>query len=353
MKKYFHSVVKIGPYKIGKGQPSFIIAEAGSNHNKNFSLAKKLIKAAVAAQANAVKFQLFVPDKLYAAGAGSADYLGDSQSIHEILDAVKMPTTWIQKLSLECKTKKILFLCSAFDETSVDLIDPYVAAHKIASYELTHLPLIKHIAKKGKPILLSTAMANIDEIQEALEVIAKTGNRNVVLMQCTACYPNPIEDSHLRVIPALQDRFHIPVGLSDHSRNPFVNPIAATALGGNILEKHFTLDNNLPGPDHQFAITPDELHTLIQSVRETEMALGSPLKKLLPVEKELFTFARRHIHAIRPIKKGEKLSKENIAILRSGKVSPGLPPRDFEWVCGKRAARNISQGRGIRKGDVE
>lgn len=351
-KKSFNPVVRITDHWIGSTHPCFVIAEAGSNHNRKFALAKKLIDVAVHAGADAIKFQLFVPDKIYVHGAGAADYLGKKKSIDTILEEMKMPENWIAKLAAYCGKKGILFLCSAFDEKSVDVIDPFVAAHKIASYEITHLPLIRHVAKKGKPIILSTAMATEKEIAEALDTIASVGNRNVILMHCIAKYPAPIEDSNLRIIPMLQKRFRVPVGLSDHSRDPLLNPIAVAALGGHIIEKHFTLSNTLPGPDHAFAIEPNELTALVASVHKTESALGSPKKRLLPIEKELHAFARRHLHATRPIKKGERFSKENIAALRSGKVAPGMDPKYLDQVLGKRAKRDIAIGQGIQKRDI-
>lgn len=353
LKNHFNQVVKIGNKKVGNGHPCFIIAEAGSNHNQDFESAKKMIDAANFAGADVVKFQTFVPEKIYVRDAGFADYLGDKKSIQEIFAEISMPRDWIPKLSQYCQSKNILFMSSAFDEESCDLIDPFVQAHKIASYECTHLRLVKHIAEKGKPIVMSTAMATLDEIREALEVIASTGNKNVILMHCIAKYPHPIHLSHLRVIDTLKIEFNVPVGLSDHTREPLLNPIIVAARGGNIIEKHFTLSNELPGPDHRFAIEPDELVNLVKSVRMTESALGEPVKQRLKIEDELFAFARRHVHAIQEIKKGDVFTIQNIDILRSGKVKPGLEPKYFESVLGKRAKRDIKISQGIEREDME
>jgi N,N'-diacetyllegionaminate synthase len=183
-KPQFNRIVKIGNRLVGEGQPCFIIAEAGSNHNQKFSIAKKLVDAAVKAKADAVKFQVFVPEKIYVKNAGFADYLGNKKTIQQIFQDIMMPVDWIPKLAEYCRKKGIMFLSSAFDEGSVDLVDKHVAAHKIASYESTHIPLIKHIAKKGKPIIMSVGMASIDEIRDVLRAIASTGNKNVIIMHC-------------------------------------------------------------------------------------------------------------------------------------------------------------------------
>ncbi len=351
-KPQFNKVVRIGDRLIGDGQPCFIIAEAGSNHNQKFHLAKKLIDTAAKAKADAVKFQVFVPEKVYVKNAGFADYLGRERTIQQIFHDIMMPQEWLPRLAEHCKNKGILFLSSAFDEESVDLVDPYVEAHKIASYELTHLPLVKHIAKKGKPIILSVGMASIEEIREALNTIASTGNRNVILMHCIAKYPAPIECTNLKVINVLQKEFGTPVGLSDHSREPIINPVAVAAMGGNAVEKHFTISNRLSGPDHKFALEPKELKEMVSSIRKAESALGSSTKRVQEIEKELYSFARRRVHATRNIKKGEIFTKQNIAVLRSGKSRPGLEPKYFEWVLGRRAVNDIRESEGVRKEDV-
>jgi N-acetylneuraminate synthase len=348
----FNEVVRIGDRLIGEGHSCFIIAEAGSNHNQKFGWAKRLIDIAAKAKADAVKFQTFIPEKIYVKHAGFADYLGRGASIQQIFKDLVMPVRWLPKLAEYCQKKNIIFMSSVFDEESADLVDPFVHAHKIASYESTHLPLIKHVAMKGKPIVLSTGMATIPEVREALATIASTGNDNVILMHCVAKYPAPIESSNLLAIDLLRRECGVPIGLSDHSREAVINPVAMVARGGNIIEKHFTIKNSLPGPDHKFAIEPDELTEMVASIRKAETALGSPMKGVLPIEQELFKLARRRVHAIRDIKKGEIFSLKNVAVLRSGKARPGLEPKDFEWVLGKRAKNNIQESDGVRAEDI-
>ena len=351
-KPRFNEIVKIGGRLVGEGHPCFIIAEGGSNHNQRLSWARKLIDIAAKAKADAVKFQTFVPEKIYVKHAGFADYLKSGKSIQQIFRDIAMPSDWIPKLARYCRDKGILFMSSVFDEESADLVDPFVSAHKIASYESTHLPLINHVAKKGKPVVLSTGMSTVSEIREALAVIASTGNRNVILMHCVAKYPAPIDSSNLRAIDLLRKEFGVPVGLSDHSLEAVINPVAVAARGGNIIEKHFTIDRKLPGPDHKFSIAPHELKEMVTGIRKAEAALGTAIKGVLPLEQELFRFARRHVHATQDIRRGEKFTRENVAVLRSGKSRPGLEPKRFEWVLGRRAKNDIRESDGIRTKDI-
>jgi N,N'-diacetyllegionaminate synthase len=348
----FNEVVEIGGRLVGEGHPCFIIAEGGSNHNQKLSWARKLIDIAAKAKADAVKFQTFIPEKIYVKHAGFADYLGNKKSIQQIFSDIAMPQGWLPKLASYCGKKRVLFMTSVFDEESADIVDPFVSAHKIASYESTHLPLIKHVAAKGKPVVLSTGMSTVPEIREALAAIATTGNRNVILMHCVAKYPAPIDSSNLRAIDLLRKEFGVPVGLSDHSLEAVINPIAVAARGGNIIEKHFTIGRKLPGPDHRFSIEPQELKEMVAGIRKAEAALGAAIKGVLPLEQELFRFARRRVHAIQDIRRGQIFSRENVAILRSGKSRPGLEPKDFEWVLGRRAKNDIKESEGIRAEDI-
>lgn len=345
--------VRIGNRWIGEGRPCFIIAEAGSNHNVDLNQAKRLIDVACQARADAVKFQLFRASKVYPRNAGQCDYLKLPKSIYEMVSEMEMPYEWLPVLSDYCRGKKILFLASVFDEESADRIEPYVEAFKISSYEMTHIPLIRHVALKGKPIILSTGAASLEEVQEVVSQIREVGNPDLILLQCTAAYPVPFDSLNLRAILTLKSTFQVPVGLSDHSRDPLVAPIAAVALGSAVIEKHFTLDNDLPGPDHRFAVEPEELKWMVEKIRAAETALGSGKKLRQPVEEELYSFARRSILAVRSIKKGEKLTPSNAAVLRHGKHAPGLHPRFWESVIGKAATRDIAAEEPIGEDDLE
>jgi N-acetylneuraminate synthase len=292
-----------------------------------------------------VKFQLYRAKDLYVKNAGYADYLGKKKSIYDIIEEMEVPYDWLPKLIKYCNKKDIIFLCTPFDEASVDQLEKNnVQAYKIASYSITHLPLIRHIAKKGKPIIFSTGASNMTEIRKAVETIKETGNDRIAMMECTAKYPAPLSSMNLKVIPMLINIFKVPVGLSDHSRDPLIAPLGAVALGAKLIEKHFTTDNTLPGPDQEFAILGDELKKMVSSVRKLEEALGEEKKEILNEEKELHDFARRYIYANKNIKKGKTFTKNNLIILRSGNKKKGLEPSRYYEILGKKASLDIKKG---------
>lgn len=346
--------------KIGPSHPCLIIAEAGANFRigndseENFEHALKLINIAADAGADAVKFQLYRAETLYVKDAGYADYLGDKKSIYQIIQEMELPQSWLADLKNACDEQKILFLCTPFDEKAVDdLENIHVPAYKIASYTITHIPLLEYIAKKQKPIILSTGASDLEDIETAVRAIRRQGNEQIVLMQCTAKYPAPIETLNLSAIQTLREQFGFPVGLSDHSRDPVIGPAGAAAMGASVIEKHFTTDNHLPGPDHSFAILPDELEKLVRHVRLMERAMGKPEKIMLEQEQELHQFARRSIYARKDIEKGEVLTEKHIIILRSGKKAKGLPPKDKDLVLGKKAKKKIIKQAPIDRYNVQ
>ena len=345
--------IKIGDRWIGDGEPVYIVAEAGSNHNGDLEQALKLIDVAAEAGADAVKFQHFKAAKLYPKSAGESDYLKISKPIYDIIHEMETPDEWVPTLADRCKTRGVAFLSSPFDEDSADLLAPYVPAYKVASYEMTHVPLLRHIARKRKPLIISTGTASLDEVLHAVEVIRSEGNDQIILLQCTAKYPAPPEAINARAIVSMREATGLLTGLSDHSRDPVMAPVVATALGACLIEKHFTLSNSLSGPDHGFAIEPHELKALVQRVREAERVLGHGRKEMLSEEQELRQFARRSIFAIRTIAVGETLSSENIAVLRCGKLGFGLLPEDLDNVIGRKVARTITAETPIRLGDLE
>ena len=344
--------VRIGSRTIGDGEPCFVIAEAGSNHNGSLGQAKKLIDVAAEAGADAVKFQVFRAPKLYPRSAGVSDYLQVPRSIYEIISEMEMPYEWIPELARHCEDRGVFFLSSVFDERSADEVEAYVPAFKIASYEMTHTPLVEYVAGKGNPVIVSTGAAHLEEVAATVEAFRRTGNDQLVLLQCTARYPAPTDSLNLKAITVLKREFGVPVGLSDHSTDPVLGPVTAVALGANVIEKHFTLSKELPGPDHRFAVEPSELRLMVEKVREAERALGAEKKTVHPVEEELRAFARRSVFAIRDIEAGEELSTDNIAVLRNGKLPPGLPPQEYPGLLGRRAARPIRAEAAMHEADL-
>jgi N-acetylneuraminate synthase len=345
--------VRIGGKTLGGGAPCFIIAEAGSNHNGKLDLAFRLIDVAARAKADAVKFQTFRAAKLYTPRAGTSEYLRLKRPIWEIIREMEMPYEWIPRLAAHCRRKRILFLSSPFDEESADRLAPHVDAFKIASYEMTHTPLLRHVAAHGKPILLSTGTATEEEVAKAVDVLRRARTHGLCLMQCTASYPAPINALNVRVLQRYRERFGVPAGLSDHSRDPIVGPMTAAALGADLMEKHFTMRNDLPGPDHRYAITPPELAELVRRVRQVEAARGEFDKRVHPVERQLRKFARRSLFASADIPKGAKLTSENVACLRNGSSGAGLPPSRLEGVLGRTARRAVMIGYPITAGVVD
>jgi len=333
--------ISIGSRRIGHGHPCFVIAEAGSNHDGQLGQALRLIDVAAQAGADAVKFQVFRACKLYPKTAGQTDYLKLDKPIHDVIAEMEMPYEWLDRLAERCRELDLVFMASAFDEESIDRLDPYVTVHKIASYELAHHPLIRHVAATGKPLILSTGTSALDEVAEAVEVFKSAGGTALVLLQCTAAYPAPLESLNVAAVTGLEDRFAVPTGLSDHSRDPVVAPVLAVGVGASVLEKHFTLSNTLPGPDHAFALEPDELATMVKHVRAAEQALGSPDKAIHPVELELREFARPSLFTSQAIAVGEAFTRGNVIVLRKGRHGAGLHPRELRRVLAARSTCDL------------
>ena len=345
-----------------ENKPVFIIAEAGSNWRmgnakRDMKMAKTLIDIASDVKADAVKFQTYRSESVYVPNAGDSDYLlksGIKESINKIFDDLSMPYEMIPELSEYCNSKNIEFMSTPFSVEDAKQIDPYVNYHKIASYEISHYRLIEFIAKTGKPTFLSTGAATIDEIEWAVNHFFKNNGKNLTLLQTTAKYPAPLESLNIYSMDVLKDNFNVSVGLSDHSIDPTIGPVCATALGANVIEKHFTLNKKLPGPDHSFALDPLELKKMINAIRNCEKCLGSREKIVQDYELELRDFAQRSIQCIKNISKGEFfLEGVNFAILRSGKRNKGIHPKFLETLEGKAATRSISIGDGILETDYE
>jgi sialic acid synthase SpsE/RimJ/RimL family protein N-acetyltransferase len=344
-----------------RSRPVYVIAEAGSNWRvgtatRDRAMARALIDVAAAAGANAVKFQTYRPETVYVENAGRSDYLADAgikQDIHEIFADLAMPYEMLADLAGYCLEKNIDFLSTGFSRDDFAAIDPFVLIHKIASYEISHPHLLTLAARSGKPLILSTGASGEEDIAWAVEKFRQAGGRDLCLMQCTADYPAPISSLNLQTLPWLQSRFGVATGLSDHSREPSLGPIVAVGLGARVIEKHFTLDNRLPGPDHSFALLPHELKELVTQVRLAEASLGDGIKRVLPEEQELADFARRGLQATRDIAPGEILREGfNYAVLRPGKQALGIHPRYREQMEGRPAARYIAAGDGLRLSDA-
>src|SRR6266540_3271050 len=256
---YFRSKFTIGDHAVGVGSPVYVIAEAGANHNRDLGIAKQLIDVASEAAADAVKFQTYKGSDLYSSKTPRFEYLKDDRPPNEILDELALPREWQPELAEYARSRGIAFFSAPFDDDAVDgLAALGVPAMKIASYELIDLPLIRRAAAVGVPMILSTGMATYGEIEDALDAVAESGNREVALLRCASVYPAPARIMNLRAMSTMRSAFGVPVGLSDHSEGVAV-PTAAAALGAELIEKHFTLNRELPGPDHPFALEPEEL----------------------------------------------------------------------------------------------
>jgi len=344
----------IGKRRVGEGAPVYVIAEAGSNHDGRLDRAHSLIDVAVEAGADAVKFQTFSANRIAAQAAIGATRLTDKfgrfgGTLVDFYKKLELPAEWHRELQAYAADKGITFLSTPFDEAAADLLEKLnIPAYKIASFELVHLPLLRHVASKGKPVVLSTGMATLGEIEDALAVLSECGNDQVALLHCGIEYPVVMQDVHLAAMDTLRQAFPCPVGYSDHTLGLTV-PIAAVARGASIIEKHFTLDRSLHGPDHEFALTPDELKAMILAIRDTEAAIGSSIKRPLPSESVHHQRGRRSLFAVRDIAQGEVISRDMVAVLRPG---TGLAPKCLDIIVGRVARRAIAAHHPIMWEDV-
>lgn len=342
-------------------QHVLVIAEAGSNWRmgtpeRDLQMARALVHVAVEAGADAVKFQTYRARDTYVAEAGTSDYLADlgiQRSINEIFEDLEMPYELVGEIAAGCKSAGIEFMSTPFSVADAEAVDPYVRRHKVASYEINHVRLLQWLSATGKPLIISTGAATEDDIDFCLTTARTAGAEDITLLQCTSSYPAPPDSLNLSVIPWLGQRFGVPAGFSDHSRDPLVGPVAAVALGATVIEKHFTIDNRLPGPDHAFALEPEELKAMVRAIRVAEQVRGDGVKAVGSHETELRRFAVRAIQATRDLAPGDLLVEgDNFDVLRPGKRSAGMHPRHLDALRGRRAARHIPAGEGIRPADV-
>lgn len=326
-----------------------IIAEAGVNHNGDIQLAKQLVDVAVESKADAVKFQTFISEKCIVKGANKAKYqeetTGNDEDQLEMVKKLELPYEAFIELKEYCGKKHIIFMSTPFDLESADFLNRIeLEIFKIPSGEITNYPLLKKVGQFQKRVIMSTGMSSIDEIRSAITVLNGEGTTDISLLHCNTQYPTPIEDVNLRAMLTLKKEFGVSVGYSDHTKGIEV-PIAAVAMGAEIIEKHFTLDKNLPGPDHKASLEPNELACMIDGIRNIEKALGSYEKKVTDSEWENIAIARKSIVALKTIKKGEIFTEENLTVKRPG---TGISPMRWNEILGKVSDKDYHEDEMIR-----
>jgi len=337
--------ITIGQKKIGPGQPTYIVAEISANHNQDFEEAVRLIHAVHTSGADAVKLQTYTPQTMtirsdrpeFRVGGGT---LWDGRTLYDLYTEGCMPWEWQPKLKEIANGLRMELFSTPFDSTAVDFLDQMdVPAHKIASFELVDLALIREVAQTSKPAIMSTGMASLAEIDEAVRTFREAGGTQLALLKCTSAYPSPPEEMNLRTIPHLAEAFGVPVGLSDHTLGIAV-PVAAVSLGACIIEKHFTLSRAEPGLDAAFSLEPHELKAMVEAVRMAEKALGRVSYEITEKEKASCAF-RRSLFVVQDIKAGDVFTEQNVRSIRPGH---GLLPRCFAQVLNRKAACDIRRG---------
>lgn len=337
--------MRIANRDIGPGHPCYIVAELSANHGQDFDQAVALVRAMHEAGADAVKVQTYTADSLtinsrlepFVVGGGT---LWDGRTLYELYQEASMPWEWQPRLQKLAHELGLDFFSTPFDEAAVTFLeDMDVPAHKIASFELVDLPLLRQVAATGKPIIMSTGMATLEEIDEALETLRAARSGPVALLKCTSAYPAPVSEMHLRTIPDMAKRFGVPIGLSDHTPG-HTAAVVAVALGACIVEKHFTLSRAQPGPDSAFSMEPHEFRALVDAIRDAEQALGKI--NYIPSAKEAASRAlRRSLFVVKDVRAGERFTTDNVRCIRPGH---GLHSRHLDEVLGATAARNVAAG---------
>ena len=339
------AAIDIAGHTIGAGHPVYIAAEMSANHLQRFDHAEKIVRAAKEAGADAVKLQTYTPDTL-TINCRNTDFrlapgtLWEGKYLYELYSEACMPWDWQPKLKQVADDLGLDCFSTPYDCSSVDFLEQMnVPVHKIASFELVDLALIRHVARTGKPVLMSTGMASLAEIDEAVQAFHGAGGVQLALLKCTSAYPAPPEQMNLRTIPHLAQAFRLPVGLSDHTLGISV-PVTAVALGACIIEKHFTLSRSERGPDSAFSLEPHEFKAMVEAVRTAEKAMGDVNYELTEKEKASRVF-RRSLFVVQDMKAGDLFTDQNVRSIRPGH---GLPPKCFAAVAGRKAVRNIQRG---------
>ena len=337
-------LIRIGDRLVGPGQPCLVIAEAGVNHNGSVAMAKQLVDAAVDAGADVIKFQTFQADRVVSRKSEKAEYqktaASDSQTMYEMLKKLELSYDDFRELKRYADARKIIFLSKGHKEDLDFLVEIGVPALKIDSAAVIYFSLLRKAASFRLPLIFSTGGSTLGEVERALDILATHGNPPAVLLHCTTAYPAPDDQINLRAMLTLRDAFGMNVGYSDHSQGIEV-PIAAVAMGATVIEKHFTLDRTLPGPDHKASLEPQELRAMIAAIRKVEMALGDPRKRPTPLESANMKVMRRSLVAEQDIRAGERFSADMLAFKRPGS---GLSEDFLEVVLGRVAARALAAG---------
>lgn len=337
--------IKIGNRSIGEGYPAFIIAELSCNHLQNFDLAVKTIHEMKAAGADCIKLQTVKPASI-TIDSQKKDFmieggtLWDGKSLFELYSQTFTPWEWHAPLKKITEDLGMIFFSSPFDNEAVDFLEELgVPAYKIASFEITDIPLIKHAASKQKPIIISTGIAREEDIIDAVEACKSVGNEQIVLLKCTSAYPTPLNEINLNAIPTIRNKFNCLVGLSDHTLGELV-ALGSVALGGVVIEKHFILDRKMGGPDAEFSMEPTEFKSMVDNVRKMEMAMGNSEIVLSPKVEKSRQFSRS-LYVVEDVKVGDEFTANNIRSIRPGF---GLKPKFLTDVIGKKATQNIERG---------
>lgn len=337
--------MKIGEFEINKDSPCFIIAELSANHNHDIEIAKETIKAAKECGANAIKLQTYTADTMtidcdneyFQIKQGT---IWDGKTLYKLYEEAYTPWEWHEELMEYAKEMGLICFSTPFDKTSVNFLEKLnVPAYKVASFEITDIPLIEYIASKEKPIIISTGIATFEDIELAVKVCKKVGNEDIILLKCTSAYPAQVEDANLLTIPDLREKFNVISGLSDHSMEIEV-PITAVALGAKVVEKHFIIDRNIGGPDSAFSLEPHEFKAMVDSIRRVEQALGVVDYELTDKKKKNRQFSRS-LFIVEDMKVGDVITENNVKSIRPGF---GIHPKYINDVIGKKIKTSVKKG---------
>lgn len=337
--------IKIGDREINKNSPCFIVAELSANHNHDIEIAKKTIKAAKESGADAIKLQTYTPDTItidcdseyFQIKQGT---VWDGTTLYKLYEKAYTPWQWHKELKEYAHNIGLIFFSTPFDKTAVDFLEELnVPAYKVASFEITDIPLIQYMASKGKPMIISTGIATLEDIRLAVDTCKKVGNEDIILLKCTSSYPANIEDSNLLTIPDLSERFNVISGLSDHSVEKEV-PITAVALGAKMIEKHFIINKDIGGPDAGFSMEPDDFREMVNSIRKVEKSMGVVDYELTDKKKRNRELSRS-LFIVKDMKKGDTITEDNVKSIRPGF---GMHPKYYNDILGKKVNKDIDRG---------